>query len=90
MAFLSAKNTLTASEPPTELPPPEPETASAKLRISDDCVALTPIAPVVAVSTASSTIFASISLSRTLKPKAPARVKSLPDTPPAAIKVKAS
>ena len=47
-AFLSVRNRFNASDPPTELPPPEPEMASAKLRIFVMLSALMPMEPVVA------------------------------------------
>ena len=85
IACLSVKNRFRTNEPPTELPPPEPETARPKLRILVVLSALMPRLPVVACNTASSVIRASTSVSMTLKPKAPAAATSLVDTPPAAI-----
>ena len=90
IAFLSVRNKFSANEPPTELDPPEPDTAKAKLRISVRLVAFTPTDPPVDFTVVFARMRASTSVSITLKPKAPASARSLVDTPPAAIIVNAS
>ena len=88
IAFLSVKNRLTASVPPTELPPPEPVIDTAKLRMSVKLSALTPTDPPVVSIRASSVIRASTSVSITFTPSAPDSARSFVDIPPAAINVR--